>query len=207
MTTEPTNTGTLAADTEAEESALVAAIWAGDREAEGVFVARYSPKVRTLLIVRSRNPELARDLQQDVMIEALCALRKGQLREANRLAAFVAGIARNVLNSHFRAKSRSPHEEELPEEIAATHYENPLDSMERRELAERAIATLDRVDRSILQLTLVDDMKPGMIATRLGLTPEVVRQRKLRATRRVIEFIRQLSQTPTASHLIPGERT
>ncbi len=190
-----------------EEAALVAAIGAGDRAAEGVFVERYSAKVRVLLIVRSRNPELARDLQQDVMIEALCALRKGQLREAGRLAAFVAGIARNVLNSHFRSQTRAPIEEELPEEIAATHYENPLDSMERREMAERAIATLDAVDRSILQLTLVDDMKPGMIATRLGLSPEVVRQRKLRATRRVMEFVQRLSQTPTGNHLIPGERS
>src|ERR1700677_785101 len=84
--------------TEGEEAALVAAIAAGDRESESIFAARYMPKVRTLLIVRSRNPELARDLQQDVMIEALCALRKGQLRDAERLPAFVAGIARNVLN-------------------------------------------------------------------------------------------------------------
>src|SRR5580698_1999864 len=144
--------------TEGEEAALVAAIASGSRESESVFVARYLPRVRTLLIVRSRNPELALDLQQDVMIEALCALRKGQLRDAERLPAFVAGIARNVLNSHFRGQSRLPIHEELPEEIADTIEENPLDSEaseERRRIAHQAIASLNDIDRSILQMTLV----------------------------------------------------
>src|ERR1700728_1191570 len=97
--------------TEGEEAALVAAIASGRRESESVFVARYLPRVRTLLIVRSRNPDLALDLQQDVMIEALCALRKGQLRDAERLPAFVAGIARHVLHNHYRGQRRpAPHE-------------------------------------------------------------------------------------------------
>ena len=195
--------------TEGEETALVAAIAAGSREAESAFVARYLPKVRTLLIVRSRNPDLALDLQQDVMIEALCALRKGQLRDAERLPAFVAGIARNVLNNHYRGQSRLPLHEELPEEIVDTIEENPLDSEaaeERRLIAQKAIASLNDVDRSILQMTLVDNLKPGVIAERLGLGPDVVRQRKLRATRRVMEIVRELSQSGDASHKETGGR-
>ena len=195
--------------TEGEEAALVAAIASGSRDSESVFVARYLPKVRTLLIVRSRNPDLALDLQQDVMIEALCALRKGQLRDAERLPAFVAGIARNVLNSHFRGQSRLPLHEELPEEIADTIEKNPLDSEaaeERRRIAQQTIASLNDVDRSILQMTLVDDLKPGLIAERLGLNPDVVRQRKLRATRRVIEIVRDLSQSGNVSHKETGGR-
>jgi len=195
--------------TEGEEAALVAAIASGSRESESVFVARYLPRVRTLLIVRSRNPDLALDLQQDVMIEALCALRKGQLRDAERLPAFVAGIARNVLNSHFRGQSRLPLHEELPEELTDTIEENPLDSEaaeEQRRIAQQAIASLNDVDRSILQMTLVDDLKPGVIAERLGLNPDVVRQRKLRATRRVMEIVRELSQSGNASHRETGGR-
>jgi RNA polymerase sigma factor (sigma-70 family) len=195
--------------TEGEEAALVAAIASGSRESESVFMARYLPKVRTLLIVRSRNPDVALDLQQDVMIEALCALRKGQLRDAERLPAFVAGIARNVLNSHFRGQSRLPLHEELPEELAHTIEENPLDSEaaeQRRRIGQQAIASLNDVDRSILQMTLVDDLKPGLIAERLGLNPDVVRQRKLRATRRVIEIVRDLSQSGNVSHKETGGR-
>jgi len=45
-----------------------------------------------------------------------------------------------------------------------------------------------------------------VIAERLRLNPEVVRQRKLRATRRVIEFVRRQSQTDSAVHLVAGQR-
>jgi RNA polymerase sigma factor (sigma-70 family) len=191
------------------EESIVAAIAAGSGEAESLFVARYMPRVRTLLIVRSRNPELAQDLQQDVMIEALCALRKGQLREAGRLPAFVAGIARNLLNNHYRGQSRTPIHEELPPEIADFSRENPLDSefsQQNQQIAQRAIASLDKIDRSILQMTLVDNLKPGVIAERLQLNPDVVRQRKLRATRRVMKFVRDLSQSSTTAHLEDGGR-
>jgi RNA polymerase sigma factor (sigma-70 family) len=190
------------------EDDMVAAIATGSREAESAFVTRYLPRVRTLLVVRSRNPELARDLQQDVMIESLRALRKGQLREAARLPAFVAGIARNLLNNHYRGQSRIPIHEELPPEIADLSHENREDSEaeERRDIAQQAIASLDALDRSILQMTLVDNLKPGVIAERLKLNPEVVRQRKLRATRKVMQFVRELSQSPPAAHLQTGER-
>ena len=99
--------------------------------------------------------------------------------------------------------------EELPEELTDTIEENPLDSEaaeEQRRIAQQAIASLNDVDRSILQMTLVDDLKPGVIAERLGLNPDVVRQRKLRATRRVMEIVRELSQSGNASHRETGGR-
>jgi len=55
-------------------------------------------------------------------------------------------------------------------------------------------------------MTLVDSLKPGVIAERLGLNPDVVRQRKLRATRRVMEIVRELSQSGNASHRDTGGR-
>jgi len=42
------------------------------------------------------------------MIEALCALRRGQLRDPAKLTQFVIAIARNVLNNHFEAKFGGP---------------------------------------------------------------------------------------------------
>jgi RNA polymerase sigma-70 factor (ECF subfamily) len=189
-----------------EPARLVTAIAEGNRAAESAFVCLYQPRVRTMLVIRSKNPDLARDLLQDVMIEALCALRKGQLRESDKLAAFVAGIARNLLNAHFRGQTRAPVLEELPDELAAAPVdERELQSEERRRLAGQAISTLESVDRRILHMTLVDDLKPGVIARRLGLNPELVRQRKLRATRRVMEFVRRASQTSLASHKEAGE--
>jgi hypothetical protein len=55
-------------------------------------------------------------------------------------------------------------------------------------------------------MTLVDGLKPGVIAVRLRLSSDVVRQRKVRATRRVMEFVQRKSQTISFSHSVKGEK-
>jgi len=59
----------------------------------------------------------------------------------------------------------------------------------------QALAELEPTDREILQMTLVQGLKPGVIAAALGLSSEVVRQRKSRATKKVAGFVKSLSQT------------
>jgi len=46
----------------------------------------------------------------------------------------------------------------------------------------------------------VEGMKPGRIAERLQLSSDVVRQRKVRATRRVMDFVARQSQNPASSY-------
>jgi len=191
------------ADRPAGDSArLVEAIAAGDREAEREFAERYQPRVRAMLTARTRNSDHAADLVQDVLIEAICALRKSQLRESAKLTAFVLGIARNVLNGHFRSSARQPEGLEFPDELPdLTSNALKLEEQQREATAMRAISSLDLVDRTILQLTLVEGLKPGIIAQRLNLNPDVVRQRKLRATRRVMDFVQGQSQNRFTVHM------
>jgi len=185
---------------------LVAAIADGDAEAEQIFAARFLAPVHTMLLARSRNFELASDLQQDVMIEAICALRRGQLRDANKLAAFLGGIARNMLNNYFRSQ-REPEPLELPDDLPdLSFWQDRAEEEEREAQANEVIASLEPLDRAILQMTLVEGLKPGLIAERLQLSPEVVRQRKLRATRRVMEIVRSRSQSRISNHKDVGKR-
>jgi RNA polymerase sigma-70 factor (ECF subfamily) len=187
---------------------LVAAIVGGDREAEHTFAVRYLRPVRAMLLARTRNADVAADLVQDVMIEAICGLRRGQLREPAKLAGFVIAIARNMVNGHFRGQMRRPEQLELPDNLPDLQSSaERLEGQEREALALMAISSLESVDKSILQMTLIDGLKPGAIAQRLRLDPNVVRQRKLRATRRVIDFVRRRSQNDSADYLIPGQRT
>jgi RNA polymerase sigma-70 factor, ECF subfamily len=191
----------------AEAVRLVEAMAAGDREAEREFVDRYHGRLRAMLLARTRNPDLAGDLLQDVIIEALCALRRGQLREPAKLSAFVIGIARNVLNSHFRGAARQPELMEAPEELPDLGSAvGAIEDRQREAIAMQAISSLEVVDRTILQLTLVDGLKPGVIAGRLRLSPDVVRQRKLRATRRVMEFVRAQSQKEPPTYIVTGQK-
>jgi RNA polymerase sigma factor (sigma-70 family) len=185
---------------------LVAAIAAGDRNAEREFVDLYLPRVRAMLVARLRNVDLAADLVQDAMIEAVCALRRGQVREPAKLPSFVLAVARNVLNSHYRGTTRNPEHLDFPDEIPdPSSLTEKSEDGDRERQALAAIEALETTDRKILQMTLVDGLKPGAIAKQLGLNPDVVRQRKLRATRRVMEFVTDRSQNSLGIHLVSGQ--
>lgn len=167
----------------------------GDPAAEDELVRQFGERVRVFAGMRTHDREEARDLGQEVMIHVLTALRNGQLREPERLAAFVYGIARNVVNNHLRT-GRGRRSEPLAPEIAAA-VEDPVDGLEtgrRQELLRRALAGLNRADRGILLLTLVDGLKPGEIGYRLGLSAEVVRVRKSRALKKVTDRINDLTR-------------
>lgn len=186
-----------------ENASLVHSISAGDRNAEQVFVARFQPRVRAMLQARTRNSDYVADLLQDVLIESICALRRGQLREPSKLTPFVLGIARNLLNGHFRGAARQPEPLEFPDQLPDLSSASlELEDQNRQVTAMHAISSLDLVDRTILQLTLVEGLKPGVIAQRLELSSDVVRQRKLRATRKVVDFVRGQSQNVSSIHII-----
>jgi RNA polymerase sigma-70 factor (ECF subfamily) len=177
------------------QNALVERVRNGDPSAEDELVRLFRPRVLVMMRMRTQEPDTAHDLCQEVLIAVLRALRQGQLRDTERLAAFVHGIARNTANNYLRTRRRQVVLDELSESIQAAGSKDPIESAERRQLVNRALSSVSREDRRILTLTLVEGLKPGEIAQRLGLNDEVVRTRKSRALRKVIERIRDLSRT------------
>jgi RNA polymerase sigma-70 factor (ECF subfamily) len=182
-----------------EQAAVVQGIREGNPPAEEAFVRLFGERVRVMMLARTRDPESARDLTQDVMLAAWRAIRNGQLRDPERLAAFVLGIARNVANNHIRARAAAPSLEPLSdatESIVAPDEE----SAARRRLVATALRDLGPDDRRVLVLTLVHGLNPRDIAARLGLGAEVVRTRKTRALKRVIEAIARMSRIVPEQH-------
>jgi RNA polymerase sigma-70 factor (ECF subfamily) len=167
----------------------------GDSAAEDTLVREFGDRVRVFITMRTRDRDAARDLGQDVLMSVLTALRRGQLREPERLAAFVYGTARNIVNNYVRTGRRERLEPLAPEVPAETpDPADEFESGERQALVRRGLAGLSRSDRGILLMTLVDGLKPGEIAWKLGLTAEVVRARKSRALKRVVDRIEELSR-------------
>jgi len=179
---------------------LVLRVAQGDAAAEAQIIEHFAPRVRVMMIARLRDPDLARDLAQDALIALVQALRRGQLRETDRLAAFVHGLARNVFNNYIRTRSRRGIEEPIDDDVAGVEPADTGEERERMALLERGLSEVSPSDREILQMTLVDGLKPGQIADRLGLTAEVVRARKSRAQKRVMSAIDRLSRTARADH-------
>jgi RNA polymerase sigma-70 factor, ECF subfamily len=174
-----------------EDRRLVERIAAGERAAESELAERFDRRIHVMMAVRTRDREAARDLAQEALIAVLNSLRKGQIRDPERLSAFVYGTARNVLNNHFRQRQQRPAAVELTPDVASFLPEDELEGAERARALREGLGQLDRDDRAVLVMTLVDDLKPGEIARRLGLSPEVVRTRKSRALKRLTDHVRR----------------
>jgi RNA polymerase sigma factor (sigma-70 family) len=111
------------------------------------------------------------------------------VREAERLAAFVHGVARNVVNNHLRGQHRrgeAPLDDDLAGRLTAI---DSREADERRTLVARGLAAIAPADREVLQLTLVDGLHPREIAKRLSLSSDTVRQRKTRALKRLMAAV------------------
>ena len=175
---------------------LAERIHQGDTAAETELVHEFSHRIFVMGVVRTRDRESARDLVQDVLMAVIAGLRKGQLQDADKLAAFVHGTARNLINNLLRDASQRPPMDPLPEDLAQTSSIAQLEDAERVRLVHQALERLGPEDRKVLWMTLVEGQKPGEIAAALGLTPEVVRTRKLRAVKKVTELIeKKMSRT------------
>jgi RNA polymerase sigma-70 factor (ECF subfamily) len=169
---------------------MVERVARGDRAAEALLVDYLTPRLRVMMRAKTRDAELSRDLTQDAVIEVLKALRRGQLREPARLIAFVHGVARNVANNYVRTRRDDTGHEQLSDQLAQPLDE--IDAHERRDLVTRGLAQISPSDREILDLVLLEGLKPGEIAARMGLAPEVVRTRKSRALKRILGALERL---------------
>jgi RNA polymerase sigma factor (sigma-70 family) len=177
-----------------EPAALVARVQQGDATAEEEVARAFRRRVLVMMLSRTRDRAVADDLTQETLIAVLRALRSGQVREPERLGAFVLGTARNVLNGYFRTRSRMPEVVPIAASMLLADPVLEFEAADQRARAQRALQSLDGDDRRVLVLTLVEGLKPGEIAELLGLSGEVVRARKSRALKRLVDRMRTPSR-------------
>jgi len=164
---------------------LAERIKAGDPAAEEELVTVYRRGVLVLARARTRDLEAAKDLTQDVLTEAIKELRAGKLRESEKLAAYIAGIAHNLINNLLKKqfkRSECPLEET---ELATSDPVKEHESADHRRRVRREIGTLRIVDQQILLWSFVDGLPLAEIAARLGMSHNSVRTRKSRAVRKL----------------------
>ncbi len=137
---------------------------------------------------RTNCPQVAADLTADIFVAALEAAGQYDPKRGSPYA-WLYGIARNVLASHYRGSAREQravarlngHRLLDEEDIAA--LEERIDAERAaRELAERHGALSEPL-REVLDLVAVDGLTPGQAAQVLGLNRATVRSRLHRAKR------------------------
>jgi RNA polymerase sigma-70 factor (ECF subfamily) len=173
---------------------LVNRIRAGGRSAEEDLVTRYTAGVLAIAAARTRDYEAARDLAQEIFIHVLKAMREGQVREPEKLSAFIQGTARNVINNFLRSRTRSVECALDTAELPGKSIVEELESAERHRLLQRELASVDANDRQILLWSLVDGGSMTEIAERLNMSHDVVRARKSRLIKKIAGKFSSLSQ-------------
>ena len=170
-----------------EQADLVARIRVGDRAAEARLVELFSAPIRMMARVRARGAVDDQDVCQDVLIAVITGLRRGQLREVDRLGGFIAGVARNVINNALRVGRTRSVEPLGDDDVAVADLRDEIARRDRARMLRTALEEVGESDRQILVLTLVHGLKSGEVARRLGLDDQVVRARKSRAIRRLTD--------------------
>jgi RNA polymerase sigma-70 factor, ECF subfamily len=177
-----------------EEVALAVRIQGGDTRAEGRLAELYNKRIFVMALARTRDREVARDLTQDVLMAVLQALRNGQVREPERLTAFVYGTARNLVNNYFRSRAQQAEFESLSEDLAVAGTGDRPETAERASMVHGLLRRVDTIDRKILLMTLVEGYKAEEVAYQLHLSSDTVRQRKSRALKKIVDRVRKMSR-------------
>jgi RNA polymerase sigma-70 factor (ECF subfamily) len=173
------------------ESALVAALKAGRREASRALFERYADDVeRVLCRILGPDPEIV-DLLQDVFVVALSSIDK--LRNPDALRSWLTGIAVHKARKCIVRRRRwriiqlfSP--SDLPEREAIS---SPAEVGEALRATYAVLSCLPTDLRIVFALRHVDGMELVAIATACGVSLATVKRRLVRSQRSFTELAQE----------------
>ena len=154
---------------------LVSRVRAGDRQAEIELVEQYNRGVMFIIRQELGDGMVADDLYQDTFRIVIEKIRKGDLREPEKLSGFVWGVVRNLIIGHFRQAARH---ERLTEAEWTDLFPHPapdqLEALLRKEAGDLVRQVLSRMRHKrdiqvLFRFYLLEDQKE-LICADLGLS-------------------------------------
>lgn len=150
------------------------------------FYREHIGLVQQFVVRRVADPYLAADLTADVFLAAIDAA-PGYQPERAAPAAWLCGVARNVVAAEYRRSARERRANariegrRLLDEDDVERMQERIDAAGRaRELFE-ALAQLPEGERAVLELVALDELTVTEAASALGLRPVTARVRLHRA--------------------------
>ncbi|HEX5062988.1 MAG TPA: sigma-70 family RNA polymerase sigma factor [Kofleriaceae bacterium] len=171
---------------QAGDGTLIEASRRGDRDAFAQIIERYQRAVYAVAFSGVRDRALADDVAQDTFVIAW--RRLAELRDEQRLAAWLCGIARN----RARDMRRQAHRETVGDVDDVTHATTPYDQMTEAE-SERAVAAalalVPDVYREPLVLYYYEERSIADVARSLGISAATTNKRLSRGRRYLAERV------------------
>ncbi len=176
---------------ESSPADLVRRIRSGDPLAEEELIARFGEGLTFLLRRWTRGHSDAEDLYQETFRLALEKVRRGEVRDPERLAGFLRSLARNLSIEHYRKVARRGSREEEIEtaaEVTDTGDTGQLGQLLRKEKVNLVRRLLEELgserDRQILFRFYIAEEDKESIRSDLGLTAPEFNLVLFRARRR-----------------------
>jgi RNA polymerase sigma-70 factor (ECF subfamily) len=172
--------------------ALVGRIKTGEAGSMEELYQLFSKGIRFYLC-RQLGPQELDDKVHDTFVVVVQAIRRGELREPERLMGFVRTIVRRQVAAHIDRVVHNRREQvDLDSSVrVADPRENPEQSAifrERAELIQRVLGELTERDREILTRFYLNEQNQDQICTEMSLTETQFRLLKSRAKARFGEL-------------------
>jgi RNA polymerase sigma-70 factor (ECF subfamily) len=156
---------------EPTDADLVASVLAGDREAFGCLYDRYARLVRAVVYDVSTDWPTVQDLTQECFLRAYKGLAR--LRQPDRFAQWVVGIARQVARERRRFSRRDRHQF-VGSEVLGVSSEidasGAMQAAEETELVMRRLADLPERERLAIHAFFLEGCDARQVADLLGLS-------------------------------------
>lgn len=130
--------------------------------------------LRGFIVRRVKDPALAQDIAQDVVLKMYT--RFNQLKESEKITAWMYQIARNAIIDHFRKESKTFDPRELMED---DQYSTLTDCVHN--CLMEMLATLPDKYREALELAELKNLSQTAMAAQLQLSYSAVKSRVQRA--------------------------
>ena len=185
-------------------TALCEHIRAEHPEALGEFYRRF--KSRRYIFFRHVDVADAEDTFHQCYLEVLDQIKRGNVREPERMEGFIAVVARRLICHHIRARIQGRYcaeeTEYLNQPSRAPGPEETLWAAQRREITLQALNSLPARHREVLVRFYVQEQPSEQIMAEMGLSETQFRLLKNRAKARFSEIgarrsARPLVPTPT----------
>ncbi len=173
---------------EVHERQLLQRIAAGDRAALEELYLAYHRRLARFLVRLTYRHELAEEIINDTLW--IVWQRSGEFRGASRVSTWIVGIAYRRALQTLRHVSVRPGVAAIDEPADPA---DPADEVERRDLLDRALATLPPEQRLVLELTYVLGHSCEEIATITDCPVNTVKTRMFHARRKLRELLPGLS--------------
>ncbi|GAB2190945.1 RNA polymerase sigma factor [Sessilibacter sp. MAH4] len=169
---------------------LVHEIRSGNLLAEHEMITRFARGLN-LMLQRKCAPDIAADVSQETWRIVIEKVRNGELRQPDRLAAFIHQIARNQTVMYFRKHGDSTEDpEELDLVAPNSSPEEAFESARLRQYVREIIGSLETPrDREILTRYYVEEEDKELICQELQLTSQHFNRVIYRAKTRMRAYI------------------